>query len=80
MTCLKCEWGDIRLATSGVLQGSILGPILFNFLINNLDTGLKGTLGEFVNDKKLGGAVDSLERREDLQRDLDKLEDWAVRN
>ncbi|PKU46112.1 rna-directed dna polymerase from mobile element jockey-like [Limosa lapponica baueri] len=64
-------------AMSGVFQGLILGPILFTVLINDIDTGTGYTLSKLGDDTNLKGAVDSLERRDDIQRDLDRLEEWA---
>ena len=51
-----------KMVTSGLPQGSVLGPILFLIFINDLDSHLVTSLLKFANDSKLFGKVNDSDR------------------
>ncbi|CAM4532923.1 unnamed protein product [Caretta caretta] len=56
---LKGELSGWKEVTSGVPQGSVLGPILFNLFITDLGTKSGNVLVKFADDTKLGGIANT---------------------
>ena len=63
---------------SSVSQELILGPVLVNIFISDMDDEIECTLSKFADDTKLSSAVDMAERRAAIQKDFGILKKWAL--
>ena len=77
---------DAFNVTSGVPQGSVLGPVLFLIFINDLPLEILSPLSLFADDSKIFTRIISEKNRskshngngnEILQRDLNVIREWA---
>ena len=68
------DWTDV---TSGVPQGSVLGPVLFLIYINDIDCNLNNIISKFADDTKIGKSVISQTDRLSLQNDLNNIVSWS---
>ena len=68
------NWQDV---TSGIPQGSVLGPILFTIFINDMPDVVNSSMKLFADDAKIFKAIESFQDISTIQGDIDKLLGWS---
>ena len=72
----RSSWADV---TSGIPQGSVLGPMLFIIYINDMPTSVLSSIYLFADDAKVYRNISSNDDPPTLQHDLQQLEKWSER-
>ena len=75
--CLAGGCSSWKAVTSGVPQGSVLGPVLFIVYVNDMDKDLLSKLLKFADDTKVYGRANTNAERIKLQDDLNRLNEWS---
>ena len=75
--CVNGTMSREARVTSGIPQGSVLGPILFVLYINDLPSCVSNYAKLFADDTKIYCQSDVPGASDSLQKDLDNLDDWS---
>ena len=70
----KSKWSPV---TSGIPQGSVLGPLLFLVFINDLPDVVQTVIELFADDSKVFKQIDTPDDADVLQTDLTNMESWT---
>ena len=68
------QWNDV---TSGIPQGSVLGPTLFIIYINDLPETVESMVHIFADDTNIYRNIATENDCVELQKDLDMLQEWS---
>ena len=71
---VKSDWAPV---VSGVPQGTVLGPLLFSLHINDITADIESEIRLFADDCVCYREIKDKEDTLKLQRDIDRLGNWA---
>ena len=71
---IKSDWAPV---VSGVPEGTVLGPLLFSFYINDISADIESEIRLFADDCVCYREIKNKEDTLKLQRDIDRLGSWA---
>ena len=72
---IQSSWS---IVTSGVPQGSVLGPLLFTIFVNDIPHIVRSDIYLFADDIKLSRTIKNSDDIQILQDDIRKLLEWSV--
>ena len=75
--CVNGMYSDSANVTSGIPQGSVLGPVLFVLFINDLPSNIKSNVFMFADDTKVFRTIECQNDQCILQGDLHELTEWS---
>ena len=71
------ELSEPKNVTSGIPQGSVLGPLLFVIYINDLPDQMKSDMFLFADDTKIFRRISTKQDEVILQKDINEMVKWA---
>ena len=78
---ISVVFSEFRTVTCCVLQGSILGPLLFLIYVNDMKATVKCKLLLYADDSALpSSSSDVSEIEEILKRELESVSEWLAEN
>ena len=76
-TCVNGTLSDIIHVTSGVPQGSVLGPVLFLLYINDINKHISSKCKLYADDTTLYRNINNTNDSLILQNDLNEILNWS---